>query len=147
MSDVPIRQRPRSAAVVPLLAAAAAVVWYVLSAQGRTQHLVGEALVAGPNLLAAASLMSGSRAGRSWRSARSFAALMALLAGAAAAMFTIELRHETPQSGAFDVLFLFFLVPILGAAREEYHGHFPREDRREIAIDATLIGASLAAIA
>jgi hypothetical protein len=147
MSDVPIPQRPRSVAVVPLLAAAAAVVWYVLSAPGRTQHLVGEAIVAGTNLIAAASILSGSRAGRSWRSARSFAVLIALLAGAAATMFTIELRHDTPQSGAFDVVFLLFLVPILGAARAEYHGHFPPEDRREIAIDATLIGASLAAIA
>jgi two-component system sensor histidine kinase DegS len=147
MSDVPIPQRPRSVAVVPLLAAAAAVVWYVLSAPGRTQHLVGEAIVAGTNLIAAASILSGSRAGRTWRSARSFAVLIALLAGAAATMFTIELRHDTPQSGAFDVVFLLFLVPILGAARAEYHGHFPPEDRREIAIDATLIGASLAAIA
>ena len=31
-------------------------------------------------------------------------------------------------------------------SREEYRGHFPREDRREISIDAILIAASLAAI-
>ena len=146
MSDVPSRQRSRSVAIVPLLAAAAAVVWYVLTDQGRTQHLLGEALVAGTNLISAASILSGSRSHRSWRSARAFAMLMALLAVAAGALFVVELRHETPQSGWFDVLFLLFLLPILGAAREEYHGHFPREDRREIAIDATLIGASLAAI-
>jgi signal transduction histidine kinase len=146
MSDGPSRQRSRSVAIVPLLAAAAAVVWYVLTDQGRTQHLVGEALVAGTNLISAASILSGSRSERSWRSARAFAMLMALLAVAAAALFVVELRHETPQSGWFDVLFLLFLAPILGAAREEYHGHFPPEDRREIAIDATLIGASLAAI-
>ncbi len=43
-------------------------------------------------------------------------------------------------------MFLLFLIPILGAAREEFRAHFPDEDRREIAIDAGLISLSLAAI-
>ena len=55
-------------------------------------------------------------------------------------------RDEPEAAIARPASFLLFLIPVLGAAREEYRGHFPGEDRREIAIDATLIAASLAAI-
>ena len=43
-------------------------------------------------------------------------------------------------------MFLLFLVPTLGAVRDEYKAHFPFADRRDIAVDAALIAASLAAI-
>ena len=59
----------------------------------------------------------------------------------------VDLREAgLRQARSFDVVFLLLLIPVLGAAREEFKAHFPPEDRREIAIDATLIAASLAAI-
>jgi PAS domain S-box-containing protein len=129
------------------VAAAAAVVVCVLVPSGRTQTLVSEASVVLLNVIASASILRRSRLEESWRSSRYFAALMALIALAAAALFVVDLRRDDPEARSLDVVFLLFLIPVIGAAREEYRGHFPREDRREIAIDATLIAASLAAIA
>jgi len=108
---------------------------------------VSEASVVLLNVIAGASILRRSRLDESWRSSRYFAALMALIALAAAALFVVDLRRDDPEARSLDVVFLLFLIPVIGAAREEYRGHFPREDRREIAIDATLIAASLAAIA
>ncbi|MGZ5299012.1 MAG: ATP-binding protein [Actinomycetota bacterium] len=146
MSDVHVRRPSRSAAAVPLLAAAVAVAVSAMAPSGRTQTLVSEASVIALNLIAAASILGRSRPEESWHSARFFATLMILLALAAAALFVVDLKRLSPQPRSLDVVFLLFLIPVLGAAREEYHGHFPGEDRREIAIDATLIAASLAAI-
>jgi len=146
MSDASARRRARSAAVVPLVAAAAALVVCAVVPDGRTKTLVSEASVVMLNVIAAASILQRSRMGSAWRSARSFAVLLGLFALAAAALFVVDVRQQMPQAQPFDVVFLLFLVPVLGAAREEYKGHFPSEDRREIAIDATLIAVSLAAI-
>ncbi|MEO8424949.1 MAG: PAS domain-containing protein, partial [Actinomycetota bacterium] len=146
MSDAHVRRRSRSAAAVPLLAAAVAVTVSAMGQSGRTQTLVSEASVIALNLIAAASILGRSRLDESWRSARFFAILMVLVALAAAALFVADLQRMTPEPRSLDVVFLLFLIPVLGAAREEYRGHFPREDRREISIDATLIAASLAAI-
>ena len=146
MSDPSVRRRARSAAVVPLVAAAAAVLVCALMPPGRTQTLVSEASVVLLNVLASASILRRCRLDEAWRSSRYFAVLTALLALAATALFVVDLQEMAPEERSLDVLFLLFLVPVLGAAREEYKGHFPAEDRREIAIDATLIAASLAAI-
>ncbi len=146
MSDASARRRARSAAVVPLVAAAAAVVVCALTPAGRTQTLVSEASVVLLNVIASVSILRRSRLDESWRSSRYFAVLMALLALAATALFVVDLQETAPEARSLDVVFLLFLIPVLGAAREEYKGHFPAEDRREIAIDATLIAASLAAI-
>ena len=147
MNDASIRRRARSAALVPLVAAAAAIVACALVPAGRTQALVSEASVVLLNVIAGASILGRSRLDGSWRSSRYFAALLAMLALAAAALFVVDLQGDDPEARSLDVVFLLFLIPVLGAAREEYKGHFPPEDRREIAIDATLIAASLAAIA
>ncbi len=146
MSDPQVRRRSRSAAAVPLLAAAAAVVAYAVAPAGRTQTLVGEASVIAVNLIAAASILARGRTEEAWRSATYLAVLMGMIGLLAAALFVVDLQRRTPEPRSLDVLFLLFLIPVLGAAREEYRGHFPSEDRREIAIDATLIAASLAAI-
>jgi PAS domain S-box-containing protein len=146
MSDASARRRARSAAVVPLVAAAAAVVVCALIPAGRTQTLASEASVVLLNIIASVSIFRRSKLDESWRSSRYFAVLMALLALAATALFVVDVREMAPEARSLDVVFLLFLIPMLGAAREEYKGHFPPEDRREIAIDATLIAASLAAI-
>ena len=147
MNDASARRRARSAALVPLVAAAAAIVVCVMVPAGRTQTLVSEASVVLLNVIAGASILRRSRLDESWRSSRYFAALLAMLALAAAALFVVDLRGDEPAARSLDLVFLLFLIPVLGAAREEYRAHFPPEDRREIAIDATLIAASLAAIA
>ena len=146
MSDVSVRRRSISAATLPLLAAAVAVVVSALAPPGRTQTLVSEACVVALNLIAAACIFGRHRPEESKRSSRFFASFLILLALAGTALFVVDLQRLSPEPRSLDVLFLLFLVPVLGAAREEYRGHFPGDDRREIAIDATLIAASLAAI-
>jgi two-component system sensor histidine kinase DegS len=146
MSDAHVRRRSRSAAAVPLLVAAVAVVVSAMAPEGRTQTLVSEASVIASNLVAAGWILARSRPEESWRSARSFATLMGLVALATGALFVIDLRHQTPQTRSLDIVFLLLLIPVLGAARQEYRGHFPSEGRREISVDATLIAVSLAAI-
>jgi len=146
MSDPQVRRRSRSAAALPLLAAAAAVVAYAVAPSGRTQTLVGEVSVMAVNLIAALSILARGRTEDSWGSTTYLAVLMGVIALLAATLFVVDLQRRTPEPRSLDLLFLLFMVPVLGAAREEYRGHFPGEDRREIAIDATLIAASLAAI-
>lgn len=146
MNDVRARQRPRAVAAVPLLAATTAVVAYLLLPEGRTRNLAAEAFVIGTNLVAAVTILGGSGHDKTWRSARYFATVSVLVTLVGGVLLAMDLRRQTPTSGPVDLIFLLFLIPILGAAREEYHGHFPAQDRREIAIDATLISASLAAI-
>jgi signal transduction histidine kinase len=146
MSDAHVRRRSRAAAAVPLLAAVVAVVVSAVAPPGRTQTLVTEASAIALNVIAAASILAGSRHEESWRSARSFALLAGLLAFLAVALFLIDLRGLTARPRTLDAVFLLFLLPVVGAARQEYRGHLPSGDRREISIDATLIAASLAAI-
>jgi signal transduction histidine kinase len=146
MSDPQVRRRSRSAAAVPLMAAAAAVVAYAVAPSGRTQTLVGEASVIAVNLVAAVSILTRGRTEEAWRSTTYLAVLMGMVGLLAAMLFVVDLQRRTPEPRSLDLLFLLFVIPVLGAAREEYRGHFPSEDRREIAIDATLIAASLAAI-
>ncbi len=146
MSGPRVRRRSRSAAAVPLLAATAAVVAYAMASPGRTQTLVGEASVIAVNVIAALSILARGRTQEAWRSTIYLAVLMGMIGLLAAALFVVDLQRRTPEPRSLDLLFLLFLIPVLGAAREEYRGHFPGEDRREIAIDATLIAASLAAI-
>ncbi len=146
MSDPQVRRRSRSAAAVPLLAAAVAVVAYAVAPSGHKQTLVGEASVIVVNVIAAVSILARDRTQEAWRSSTYLAVLMGMVALLAATLFVVDLQRRTPEPKSLDVLFLLFLIPVLGAAREEYRGHFPSEDRREIAIDATLITASLAAI-
>jgi signal transduction histidine kinase len=146
MSDAYVRRRSRALAAIPLLAGAAAVVLCALIPSGRNQTLTAEASVVVLNLVAAASIFGRERPTESWRSARCFAALMVMLSLLAVGLLVLDIQRRTPEPGSLDLVFLLFLIPVLGAAREEYRAHFPGEDRREISIDATLIAASLAAI-
>ena len=146
MNDALAARRPRSLAVALSVAAAAAVVVYLLVPAGHDRELAGEALVMIMNALAATAIFRRGRQEGSWRSSWYLGVAAAFLAIASGMLFLIDLEQLTPEPGFLDVLFLLFLVPLLGAAREEFRDHFPEEDRREIAIDAGLISASLAAI-
>ena len=126
MSDPQVR-RSRSAAAVPLIAAAVAVVAYAMAPSGRTQTLVGEASVIALNLIAAVSILARGRTEGSWRSTTYLAVLMGMVGLLAATLFVVDFQRRTPEPRSLDVLFLLFLIRVLGAAREEYRGHFPND--------------------
>lgn len=146
MRDALVDRRPWPPAVALLLAAPAAVVGYLQLPPGLPRELGGEVLVIVMNALAAIAMFARARGSAPWRSVRHLATVAMLLAIAAGILLTLDLREKTPEPSLLDLSFLLFLLPLLGNAREEYRRHFPPEDRREIAIDATLITASLAAI-
>ena len=146
MNPASVRRRPRSAASVLLLVAASSVVGYALTSTPHARELAGEGLVAGTNLIAAVTIWVKRRSEEAWRTARYLATALALLALAGSALFAQDVRHRPPRPGMLDLLFLLFLIPILGAVHDEFVAHFPRQDRREVAVDAALIAASLAAI-
>jgi PAS domain S-box-containing protein len=139
--------RPRSAAVFLLLFAVAAVVVYASVSDPHAKTLTGDGSIVAASILAAGTIWAKRRQGDAWRSARYLATAMALIALAASMLLALDTRRETVRPSPFDLLFLLFLIPILGAVRDEYTAHFPTADRRDIAVDAALIAASLAAIA
>jgi PAS domain S-box-containing protein len=146
MSDASALRRPRTAALVLLLVAGAAVTCYALIQTPRAKELAGEGLVFVTSLIACVAIMATRKRDGAWRTAPYLAVAAALLALSSVALFALDLREQPVRPGLLHLLFLLFLVPILGAARDEFMAHFSKEDRREIAIDAALIAASLAAI-
>jgi PAS domain S-box-containing protein len=146
MNPLSVPRRPRAAPLVLLLIAALAVIAYATTSAPHARSLVGEGLVAGTNLIAAVTIWVKRRSADAWRSSRYLAIASAMIALAGSALFVQDVRHRPIHPGVPDLLFLLFLIPILGAVHDEYVAHFPRQDRRELAIDAALIAASLAAI-
>ncbi len=146
MSDAPALRRPRTAALLLLLVAGAAVTGYTLTQTPHAKEFAGEGLVFLTSLAACIVIVATRRRSGMWRTATYLATAAALLALAGATLFALDIRGQPVTTGLLDLLFLLFLVPILGAVRDEFMAHFPREDRREIAIDTALIAASLTAI-
>ena len=148
MSEVPLPRPERRLIALALLGLGiGAAVTYAMLPTHRALALGGDGLIAIANAVAAIAMLWGARRPGAWRSARWLAAATALLAVVAAALFPVDATRTPILPRSADILFLLFLVPILGAARQEYIVHFPKEDRRELAIDAALIAASLTAIA
>ncbi|MGH2595714.1 MAG: ATP-binding protein [Actinomycetota bacterium] len=147
MSDDHAVPRPRPAAVFLLLFAVAAVVVYASVSDPHAKTLTGDGAIVATSIVAAGAIWAKRRQGDAWRSARYLATAMALIALGASLLLTLDTRRETIRPSPFDLLFLLFLIPILGAVYDEYTAHFPIADRRDIAVDAVLIAASLAAIA
>ena len=146
MSDTSALRRPRTAALILLLVAGAAVTTYALIRTPRARELAGEGLVFLTSLIGFVAIVATRKREGAWRTAPYLATATGLLALASAALFVLDLREQPVRPGFLDLLFLLFLVPILGTVRDEFMAHFSKEDRREIAVDATLIAASLAAI-
>ncbi len=149
MSEVRTRAQPRSLSVIPVSIAIAAVAAYLVLPQGRrASELMGEELVVATSVFAAWIIMSTRRGDGAWNTTRWLAAANVVLAASAAILLVVDLAsRRAPHSGVGDSLFLAFLVPVVGAVRCEFRVHLPADDRREVAVDAALICASLAAIA
>ena len=147
MSEVPLsRPRRRLIALALVALGVGAVVVYAMLPAHRQLTLGGDGLIAITNGVAAVVMFWGAGQRGAWRSARYLAAATALLAISAAALYPVDATHTPIRPRVADALFLLFLLPVLGAARQEYIVHLPKEDRRELAIDAALIAASFAAI-
>jgi signal transduction histidine kinase len=131
-----------------LAVAVVAVVTYLAFPHGsHEQALVSEGLIAASCLLSGGVILRSIGRGRTWQG-ESYLALAMFMLGIASLIFlTFELRQPGSfGAGPGDALFLVFLFPILGLARAEFRDHFDRHDRREIGVDAFLIGASLTAL-
>lgn len=128
--------------------AVAAVITYLAFPHGsHEQALVAQGLVAASCLLSGGVLLRSIGHGRAW-SGDSHLALALFMLGFTSLLF---LLFDIRQPGRFgagpsDALFLVILVPIVGLARAEFATHFDTRDRREIGVDAFLIGASLTAL-
>jgi len=129
-----------------MLVIGAAITGYSLTQTPRAKELAGEGLVFLTSLIGFAAIMATRKREGAWRTAPYLAIATMLLALAGATLYVLDLRKQPVRSGLLDLLFLLFLVPILQAIHDEFMGHFSKEDRREIAVDAALIAASLAAI-
>ena len=148
MIDAAVPRRSRSLAAVLTVAAVVSVVVYVVLPAGRPAAL-GSATIAGLSCFLAAGLIFGSaRRPDAWPSAR-YLGWVILLLGLGITLFLVtdvtHHGHYEPRSS--DAALLVFLIPLIGAARVEYRGHFRRVDRREIGIDVGLITGSFTAIA
>ena len=115
MSDPSALRRPRMAALL-LLVAGAAVAGYALTKAPHAKELAGQGLVFVTSLIGCAAIMETRKREGAWRTAPYLATAIALLALASAALFALDLREQPVRSGLFDLLFLLFLMPILGAA-------------------------------
>jgi PAS domain S-box-containing protein len=148
MSDVASPSRSGVAGALLLVAAAAAVTVYMLLPAGRTAAIGSEIIAVTSCFVAAVVMLAPGRKRPAWPSAP-YVGLTVVFIGLANLIFLILdiSQHGDYQPRAIDALFLLVLVPLSGAARAEYKQHFSARDRREVAVDAMLITASLAAIA
>jgi signal transduction histidine kinase len=148
MTEFVVRPPARSLAALLVGAAAAGVVVYLFLPDGtHGTELAALSLVAASALIGAAVLLWTAGRPGAWVCARWLSLAVGLIGAIAAGHVAFEVTgHPGHGPGRFDAAFLLLLAPIVGAARAEYRAHFAAEDRREIAIDAGLIAASLAAI-
>lgn len=150
MNEAPdLPARPWGAVSLLAVVAAAIVVAFAMTTDGsRTQVLVSEGAIAAAGLIAAATIQGSMNIGLAWPGARGYSFAF-LMIGIGNLVFLLSDARESELAGPrpADLVYLAVLVPIVLAARAEYRARFLPPDRVEIAADAGLIAASLAAIA
>ncbi|HSJ50142.1 MAG TPA: ATP-binding protein [Actinomycetota bacterium] len=145
MSTHPSHVRGWFAPSILLLVAGGVIAAYVIQLD-RIREVEGLAagIVAGACLLSAVVILSVTRHENAWRSSRWLGlgllglAVVTGAVGLSEALGT-ETIPPTPYDGVLLVVALLLLVP----AGQEFRGHVPREDRREIAADVVLITIAL----
>jgi PAS domain S-box-containing protein len=101
-------------------------------------------VVAGSCLLSAIVILLRVRRGDAWQSAPSLGLGVLAIAMVSLALFITEAAGPTPPRLAiYDVAFLGTGALFLVALAIEFREHVPREDRREIAADVSLLSAAI----
>jgi PAS domain S-box-containing protein len=137
--------RLRRAGALLACAVAGVAVYLLLPWDQRQQAIASEILAMFSCAVASAVIW---RRGGDWPSARHLAWLFVLVGVANLLFFLRDLADAgSYRPSSWDLLFLILLVPLGLSMLDELRAHFGPQDRREIAIDAGLVSASLAAIA
>jgi PAS domain S-box-containing protein len=112
-----------------------------------SQAVVGAAASALAALVSGLLIRTAARHEDAWPSATGIAWAMFLIAGVSLAFLVVgSTSLVSIQPRPADAVLLCLLIPFTIAMRDELRAHFDVRDRREIAIDVMLIGASVAAI-
>jgi PAS domain S-box-containing protein len=145
MSTQPARARAWLAPAVILLICAGVVAAYAVELQ-RIRRVDGLAagIVAGASVLSALVILVRSRERGTWRSARWLGFGLLGLGVMVSAIALVELAEaDTTPPTPYDALLLLVAALLLVPVVQEFRGHIPREDRREIAADVVLITIAL----
>jgi len=101
-------------------------------------------VVAGSCLLSAIVILLRIRRGDAWRSAPSIGlGILGLALVSLTLLLTDEGGPNPPQLSVYDIAFLAVGALFLVAVAIEFREHLPREDRREIAADVSLLSAAI----
>ena len=101
-------------------------------------------VVAGSCLLSAIVILLRVRRGDAWRSAPSLGlGILGMALVSVTLLLTEESGPQPPRLGIFDIAFLATGALFLVAVAIEFREHLPREDRREIAADVSLLSAAI----
>ena len=137
--------RVRRAGALFACALAGVAAYLLLPLDQREQAIVSEVLVMLSCALASAAIWQW---GGDWPARRHLAWLFVLVGSANLLFFVRDLAATgSYQASHWDLVFLVLLWPVARWMGEELRLHFSTQDRREIAVDAALVAASIAAIA
>ena len=127
---------------VLLLAGGGVAFAYAATSDGPGVDTMRFPVVAGSCLLSAAVILLRVHRGDAWRSAPS---LGVGILGLALVSVTLLITDESgaPGGSVYDVAFLAVGALFLVAVAIEFREHVPREDRREIAADVSLLSAAI----
>src|SRR5262245_52215438 len=116
---------------------------YAAASSGSGMDTMRFPVVAGSCVLAAIVILLRVRSGNAWRSAPSLGlGLLALAVVNITLLITDASGPNPPRVGIYDVAFLATGALFLVAVAIEFREHVPREDRREIAADVSLLSAA-----
>ena len=146
-ATIPRRTIPGVAALLAVVAAVGILATALSGDGSHTQAVVGAGAAAVASFVSGLLIRAAGQSDDAWPSSTGIAWAMFLIAGVCTAFMLLgstSVLSMNPRPA--DVVLLGLLVPFTIAMRDELRAHFDVRDRREIAIDVMLIGASVAAI-
>jgi len=127
-----------------LLAGGGVAFAYAATSDGAGVDTMRFPVVAGSCLLSAIVILLRVRRGDAWRSAPSLGVgILGLALVSVTLLMTDATGPATPRLSIYDVAFLATGALFLVAVAIEFREHVPREDRREIAADVSLLSAAI----
>src|SRR5262245_15885021 len=147
-STMATRTQPRGAwwfaPFVLLLAGGGVAFAYAATSDGSGVDAMRFPVVAGSCLLSAVVILLRVHRGDAWRSAPSLGVgILGLALVSLTLLITDATGSENARLSVYDVAFLAVGALFLVAVAIEFREHVPREDRREIAADVSLLSAAI----